>query len=288
MTEYTRINRQFENLFFRRVKKTIDLKVNSLISVIQESGIERGRIWIGDQLVNPDLVKEIQRLYAVVGVRHANRMTRKLRAVRGWRPLKKSFEVKGFGFNEEWVRFIEEYLRLHLIEKITFDVNATTRAFLLRVLQNAIRDGLGVDETVRNLRESGFSDIQAARIVRTEVNTAANTGVIAAGQTYEYQMLKEWVSIHDRRTRGNDPEDHANHVSLNGTVIDFEDLFTDPRNGGRLNHPGDPRASAASIINCRCNLTLKAKRDRNDRLIPKRKTTTVIYPNPNRQRIITI
>ena len=96
-------------------------------------------------------------------------------------------------------------------------------------------------------------------------------------------MQKEWVSVHDHRTRGTNPKDHASHVLLDGTVIDFDDVFIDPRNGDRLRHPGDPKASAESIINCRCNLTLKPKRDQRGRLIPKRKTTSVIYPNQIRQ-----
>jgi len=276
MTEYEKINRRFEKFFFNRVKKTIGFK--EVIAIIERSGIAAAVTYVTNDLANPELAKEIERLYGVVGVRHANRSTRALRIQ----------EKKGFGFNEEWVKFIQEYLRLHLIEKITFAVNATTRDFLLRVLQESISEGWGVDKTVRELRESGFSDFQAARIVRTEVNTAANVGVIAAGQTYDYEMLKEWISINDRRTRGNDPKDHANHVALDGITIDFDDLFTDPRNGDKLKHPGDPMASAGSIINCRCNLALKPKRDSRGRLIPKRQSTTVIYPNPRRQRVITI
>jgi hypothetical protein len=278
MTEYENINRRFEKLFFPRVNKAIKSKINAFIDVLQSQGEQAAKTWLTNQLTNPELVKEVQRIYGVVGVKHANR------ALTG---LKRQ-EKKGFGFNEAWVRFIQDYLRLHLIEKITFEVNATTRNYLLKILQHAINDGWGVDKTVRNLRESGFSDFQSARIVRTEVNTASNVGVLAAGETYEYQMLKEWVSVHDRRTRGADPKDHANHVALDGTVIDFEDMFTDPRNGDRLHAPGDPKASAASIINCRCNLVLKPKRDLRGRLIPKRKTTSVIYPNPNRQRIVLI
>jgi len=106
---------------------------------------------------------------------------------------------------------------------------------------------------------------------------------------------KEWISIHDHRTRGVNPKDHANHIALDGVTIDFEDYFVDPRNGVRLFQPGDPKAKgsakdkAASVINCRCNMALKPKRDSRGRLIPKRKTTSVIYPNQiNRGRVITI
>lgn len=111
MTSYTRINRKFEQLFHRRVKKTIDNKIDSLISVIEGSGLNAGITQLNNSLVNPDLVTEIRRLYRVVGVRHADETTRKLRAVQGWRPLKKSYQVKGFGFNETWIEFIENYLR---------------------------------------------------------------------------------------------------------------------------------------------------------------------------------
>lgn len=287
MSDYEKINRRFEKLFFGGVKKAINGKFNSLISVIRERGVSAGYSWLTTDLLNPDLVKEIQRLYRIVGVRHANITTRDLK-----KQEKNSFiylQVKGFGFNAEWVQFMMEYLKLHLIERITFDVNATTRNFLMRVLNRSINEGMGVDETVRLLDGSGFSEMQAARIVRTEVNRAANVGVLAAGGTYEWEMQKEWVSVHDFRTRGTDPDDHASHVELGGTVIDFDDSFVDSRNGDHLQSPGDPKASAASTINCRCHLTLKPKRDSRGRLIPKRKTTTVIYPNQNRRyRTVTV
>jgi len=276
MTEYEKINRRFENLFFGRINKALKSKINAFIEVLERGG--NGKAFLENNLTNAELTKEVQRLYETVGLRHANRTTRDL----------KRQERKGFGFNEEWVKFIQEYLREHLTSKILFGVNETQRDYLIKVLQRSVEEGLGVDETVRNLRSSGFTDRQAATITRTEVNTASNVGVLAAGDTYEYQMQKEWVSVKDNRTRGKDPEDHASHVALNGTVIDFEDMFTDPRNGDRLNAPGDPKASAASIINCRCNLTLKPKRDSRGKLIPKRQSTVVIYPNPNRTRTVLI
>lgn len=263
MTEYERINRQFEKLFFGRVNKAIRKKIDALLSVIKENGVESGITYLNNKLTNPDLAKEIERLYTTVGLRHANRVTRDLRRQKGL-------------FDSTWVRFIIDYLRLHFIEKITFNVDKTTRDYLLRVLRESIAEGWGVDKTVNNLNESNFSEFQAARIVRTEVNTAANAGVLAAGETYEYQMLKEWVAHKDSRTRGTDPDDHASHVALNGTVIDFEDEFVDPRNGDRLNAPGDHDGSAASIINCRCTLVLKPKRDARGRLIPK--DSAVIIP----------
>ncbi|RDJ93569.1 hypothetical protein B4Q13_21035, partial [Lacticaseibacillus rhamnosus] len=92
------------------------------------------------------------------------------------------------------------------------------------------------------------------------------------------EQMKEWISAHDRRVRGVDPKDHASHIGLDGIRINAGDLFEDPRNGDLLDHPGDPKASAASTINCRCSVAYTAKRDDNGNLIPKRQTTTVIFP----------
>jgi hypothetical protein len=284
------VNKKYEVLFFQKIKKTIDAKFDETIAVVKSHGVKAAISSLNKDLTNPELTAEIQRLYASVGVRYANETYRSLKIKeRGLKKPVKSFddiELKAggsFGFNFKWVQWILDYLKIHLIQNITFNVNRTTRDFLLSVLNESISKGWGIDETVRALNGSGFSEMQAARIVRTEVNMASNAGTLAAGETYEFQMQKEWIAVHDNRTRGVDPKDHASHIALDGTIIDFEDLFVDSRNGDRLRSPGDPRASAESVINCRCQMSLKPKEDANGRLIPKRKFTSVIYPNQNRR-----
>ena len=113
--------------------------------------------------------------------------------------------------------------------------------------------------------------------MRTETTRAANTGAMAAGSTFEYEQEKEWISARDMRTRGRDPNDHANHVKLDGMVVDYEGYFVDPRNGDKLRFPGDPGGNGlpntqpASTINCRCSVALVAKFGEDGRLIPKKK-----------------
>jgi hypothetical protein len=290
MTNATTINKKFESLFFRRIEKSLRAKVDGLISSM--TSFDDGRRYLSNMLTNPDFVKEMQRLYGVVGFRWANITMRSLKqAERGRKSMSGNIETKGFGFNEQWTRFIEEYLKNHIVDKLTFNVTATLKEYLLNVLNRAVEQGWGVDKTVKFLREESvsersFTKFQAARIVRTEVNRASNAGVMAAGDTYEYQMTKEWISVHDNRVRDNE---YASHRQLDTIKIDFEDVFTDPVNGDRLIAPGDPKASAASTINCRCQLALAPKRDARGRLIPKRQSTVVIYPNRSRrQTVITI
>ena len=284
------VNKKYEVLFFPRIEKTIAAKIDETIVVVKSDGIDAAISSLNKDLANPELTQEIKRLYSTVGVHYANNTYRGLKQKeRGKKKPIKSFdeiEIKAgesFRFNLEWVNWILNYLKNHLIQNITFNVNKTTKDFLLSVLQQSITEGWGIDETVRALDGSGFSEMQAARIVRTEVNMASNAGTLAAGDTYEYQMQKEWIAVHDFRTRGVNPKDHASHIALDGTIIDFEDVFIDSRNGDRLRSPGDPTASAASVINCRCQMSLKPKEDSNGRLIPKRRFTTVIYPNQNRR-----
>jgi len=265
------LNRKFETKLFPGVKKAIDKEISSLIEHI-ESG-KSVHSWF--ELTNPYLTKEIESLYKKVGVFHANRITKglKLNEQKGFELM----EVKGSGFNAEWVNYIINYFRMHLVENITFGTMETMREYFLPKISQAITEGKPFARIVDEIESSEFSRMQAARIVRTEVNSAANVGAMAASETYEYEQVKEWITAQDFRVRGHKPKEHGNHVSLDGQIIDVNEFFIDSRSGVRLLHPGDPKAigsrrdKAATIINCRCTIAVFAKRDENDRLIPKRK-----------------
>lgn len=243
------------------LKPVIDaLYPAGLISVVQRRGLSEGIAYLSFETANEQLADVVKRLYIDVGMRHARDNQRRMRVT-----VRKS----DIGFI--WEQFIEWYLHRFLIEKITFYVQDTTRNYLMRVLQRGMEEGLGIKEMVAKLKELPFTRYQAARIVRTEVNRAANVGHKAQSSTFEYEQVKEWVSGRDRRVRGNDPNDHASHKRLNGTKINEDEFFIDPINGDRLEFPGDPNASAASTINCRCRVVYTAKRDENGRLIRKTK-----------------
>jgi hypothetical protein len=285
--QYERINRKFEVKFFPLVKKAIHFKVKRVQSILKSDGYNAAFNHLNTDIANNAMTTVITKLYRIVGTKHAQLNYSRLQLERRkFKAGHTDLQTKGFGFNQEWSNFIINYLKRHLLEKVTFDINSTTRDALLRALTVMQLDGLGVDQAIEKLEEWPFEESQAARIVRTEVNTAANTGAKAQAETDPYQQVKEWISIHDNRTRGNPingKKDHANHWALNGIKIDEYDVFVDPRNGDRLDFPGDPKASAASIINCRCCVSYTYKRDINGNLIPKRKTTTVIYPGQIRR-----
>lgn len=262
--ETVAIQRRYEVKYFTPVRRAIRSEINSTIAVLKARGIDTAINHVNAHIHSGSIATIIDKLYQEVGLRFARRT---------WIDLQKRRRMaqKGFGFNFQWVQFIKDYLYQHLIEKITFEVAETTRRILLTTLNRAVSEGWGLDKTVKQLEELPLDKTQAARIVRTETTRAVNTGVAAAGSTFEFEQTKEWIAVHDKRTRGVDPNDHASHIALDGVTIDESELFTDPRNGDKLRYPGDPEATAASTVNCRCNMSLIPKVDQNGRLIPKKK-----------------
>ncbi len=292
------VNRRYEKKYHPKVEDV--LIPSGLVPTIKQHGIRAGEVYLSHVLNNPKLQLIIRQLYVDVGLKHAQmnyvRMRDELRGSRSkgyyidvvTKHIIIDMQVKAsFGFNPTWTKFIVDYLNRFLIEKITFEVSRTTRDELLKVLNQAVTEGWSIDETVKRIESLPFTKMQAARIVRTEVNRAANVGAKAQSSTFAFEQNKEWISAEDNRVRGLKPSDHANHVVLDGVTINEGDVFVDIRNGDRLELPGDPRASAASTINCRCSVAYVAKRNAEGRLIPKRQTTTVIFPNQrvNRQTI---
>lgn len=269
--------------FMPIVRKTIHLKTKSVIHHLQSGGYDSARNYLHTDLTNPEMTNVIIDLYKTVGRKHAQlNYSRLLHETRRRKYIDLELQTKGFGFNAVWVDFIVNYLKRHLLDKVTIQINATTRDALIRVLSIMQFEGLGVDAAVQRLDNWPYEEFQAARIVRTEVNRAANTGSKAQSETSQWQQVKEWIAIHDNRTRGNPisgAKDHANHWALDKITIDENDVFIDPRNGDRLDFPGDPNASAESTINCRCSVAYTFKRDQNGNLIPKRQSTVVLYPN---------
>lgn len=279
---YTRVNRKLEAKYYGPVYRALRAQAKAVIARLNAGGVPAAQKYLHDTLGNPAMAKAIRDLHVKVGLTHARLNYSRLLLVR--RKSRYSVnEVKGFGFNPEWTTYILNYLNKFLLDKVTFAISETTRDAMLRVLTAATVSGASIDQIVDRLEDWPFLRYQAARIARTETNRAANVGASAQESTSEFQQVKEWLAVHDHRTRGQHPKDHASHVGLNGTVVDAGDFFVDPRNGDKLMFPGDPSASAASTVNCRCSVGYEFKRDPQGELVPKRRSTTVIYPSQVRR-----
>lgn len=269
--EYTRVNRRFEVQFLPRITRAVRRPVLGLVAVLRSSGDPQvGMRYINNIGPNEALARAVRELYRTVGMRHARMNYSRL--------LLERQQTKAFGFDAVWQQFILNYLERFLTEKITWTVSETLRTAMLRHLDRMIVNGDSIDQMIEYFTEWDRPRYQASRIVRTETNRAANVGAKAQASTDQYQQVKEWISAEDNWVRGL-PHEHANHRKLDGTVLDENEYFIDSRNGDRLQQPGDPLASAASTVNCRCSAAFTYKRDAQGNLIPKRRSTVVILPS---------
>lgn len=256
--EFNRVNRKFAKAHFPKVKSTIDKVVSSLIGTIKKSGLAKATSELRTKLFNDELYTPIEKIYKEVGVYHANRAYRMIRSELG---------QKGLGRDQQWIDDIIAELRKTLLQFAVVKTSETLRNHLLLVLEDAMQKEMSVDEVVKILEKSGFTAMQAERIVRTEVGRAANTGVKVAADSFPYEMSKEWISFHDPRTRGFKPKQPKDHYHMNGQTVDFGYDFQDPRSGERIEYPMAPGGSAAMVINCRCSFAVVPKRDSKGRLI---------------------
>lgn len=111
---------------------------------------------------------------------------------------------------------------------------------------------LGTREQSRIIRKKfeSLSQYAVERIVRTESTYLANQGVIlSADDIYGRNgYRKKWSSATDERTRPAHLE-----VGLSDQLPYRNEKFN--VGGELMMEPGDPSASPANVINCRCSVT---------------------------------
>jgi len=201
------------------------------------------------QLIPVEPVYNIyDRLYKQLGYKYY-RTTRKelLRAEN------KAFENKG-----EWEQAIQIYIDTEVATRIT-GVTEVSRTITEKAIREAVQEGLengyGIEKTKRLIAQSVDAKWLAMRrnrarvIARTETITSLNHASYQGALSTGLEVQKAWLSYKDSRTR-------EDHYEMNSN--DYIPLDADFNVGGQLMlHPGDPRGSAAQVINCRCGLVYK-------------------------------
>ena len=253
------INRRFEAKWFNTIWSSLKQVGKEVGNMVERLGPEEAQRRLTTEFINTGISAEVNNLWKDVGLFHANRQYREL--VRE--------EKKALGFSAQWTAKILEVLRMFLVEKVLFAASETTKKMLLKVIGEGIEQGWGIDKIVDELENFDGLRYQAARIVRTEVNRAANLGKKTGAESFPYEQNKIWIATHDFRTRGNNPDDHADHLRMDGQTVPLDAKFIDPRNGEGLDFPGDPEAPPSETVNCRCTQGFVGQRDERGRLIPK-------------------
>jgi len=161
------------------------------------------------------------------------------------------------GFYERiWQEYLNQYGGTRIAQ-----ISETTRRQIVALIDKGLRDGLSLDEIAGEIRMRApdMSALRAHTIARTETHSASMYASLQSAKQSTVELLKEWVSVEDSRTRdfgeGDGVVDFYDHRSMNGVKVPIDDPFEVPNKLGgseKLMFPGDPAGSAANIINCRC------------------------------------
>lgn len=261
-----RQSRRIEGKYVRQIFRALQGQVEAFITDMEASGIERARSSLYLQISTEGLEKILIDLHVEAGLFFGRKAYREIQR------SAKRVEKAGFGFNQEWIQAIIAYFQQDMFALVG-NITNTTRNNILEVLEQALNEGQGIDWIASRLREPGINLYRARVIARTELGKGAFAGRAQAVETSEWETTTEWISADDARVRNS-------HRQVDGEVIDTGSRFQVPRRKGGVDMmlgPGDPSASAENLIQCRCSSAMRAKRDENGRLIPKR-NITVIQP----------
>lgn len=232
------------NLFAPKVYKALLAQVKSYSELVQEKGISYARSHIDYDFLNKQIGPVIKELY-IYTARQQYRFIKPVLREEKANPLQWFFDA------------INAYFNNYLLSKVVLPISQTTVKFVQKTLDQAISEGWSVQETVNALEDTELARQRARTIVRTESVSAMNFATVTAGENEDYETVKEWVAIEDKRTR------HS-HRLVDGEKIDAGARFS---NG--LRFPGDKEGSAKEVINCRCTMAIRAKRDANGKIIFK-------------------
>lgn len=148
--------------------------------------------------------------------------------------------------DSQFETIIRQYVRDVGGIRITQISNSTMQQ-INRVVENGLKEGLGVASIGKSIREtmdSPFTRYRANTIARTETHSAASYGNHQINASFNIpNQVKRWVSVADARSR-------ATHVAANGQEVPLDEDFI--VGGVAMGYTGDPKGGAKNVINCRC------------------------------------
>jgi hypothetical protein len=211
-----------------------------------------------------DLYDAYEEVYTAIGLIHGRRVGR---------GINRSLKVFRFeNFATIYEMGINAYLRTYGVSRIV-TVKKTFFEYIIELIDNRIEEEMVLDDIARSIMQlvnrKDFYLWQAERIARTEATASANYAATQAGEVSGFVMVKQWISTQDKRTR-RIPPDKGDHLDMDTIETELNGTFDVENSDGSLTtmrFPGDPTAPAWQVINCRCAVSVIAKRDQDGKLI---------------------
>jgi len=154
-----------------------------------------------------------------------------------------SYQEKGL--KEDFLNLLNVFKSMYLAEKVT-KISETTKNQIKNIIEAGEKRGDTLDVISEKLRDitTQFSLYRSHMIARTETHQLANYGNQTGAELSDIELEKKWIYSKDHRTR----DSKYNH-RINQQIPLKDDFIV---SGERLKYPGDQKASAGNVINCRC------------------------------------
>ena len=261
--QWLRSHRAYEKRAYRILKNTFRALGNS-IPFDQLTNVNYPSV-IWDAIPERPIYDAYIQIYLQIGIIHGNRIGKGIN--------KDIKEFTASQFEENFRRYVYVWMRDTLGFRIT-----SVRQEYIKYIIALIDEGRANNKTIleiskditKLINQRNWYGWQSLRIARTESTSAANLSAIQAGNASGVVWEKVWISATDNRVR-RPPKSHFDHFEMNGKTVLKGDFFD--VNGERIEFPGAQMTqhgrptSAGNIINCRCAVAVRARRDRHGRII---------------------
>ena len=215
-----------------RIAKGLHDQIQTILGILPEAGAPALLAGLDQFLKTAPLEQAYQDLYGRVGADFARTSFLELSG-------------KSQKAEDDWIEFMRNFAVTEAGARIS-QVSDVTLRRVRRVLQQGIDEGLGIEEIARRMeRSNAVNRVRSRVIARTEIIAASNRGSLLGAESTGLTLNKEWISTPDGRER-------EAHAQANGSIVASNEPFI--VDGEELQYPGDPRGSAANVIQCRCTI----------------------------------
>lgn len=233
--------------------KALEVQIQPLYEAISQTG---NITHLEVPQLDPGPIKgAYKHLYMATAFEFAKFDRRQAKSMRGVEILKDEDEI----IEDLILQAIDDYLITDMGITIT-SIGDTSEVLLKNLLDKLIPEiletGIGGGAAQTMLRDRIKSEWHRARyfrterIVRTEVNRAANFGSIEGVKSTAFPHNKIWLAAFTANSR-------ASHMDADSQKVDINKSFD--VDGEDLQYPGDPGGSAGNTINCLCSMTYETK-----------------------------
>ena len=259
---WLKLHKGYEKYAYPIIKKALDDQIQPVIKMIDEGNFDVLDTYLPYVMNTTSIRESLFEIYPVIG-RSAAEFSYDWITDRETKAL--SF------FNAEWIQEMVDYFLLNAGNKIQ-GITDTTLKYMRALLAESANRNLSRRDQAKFIQETlndpAYNRNRALVIARTESTTAANKGIQVGAESSDYVVEKKWLPTLDRRTR----RDHMiagflEPVPINGFFI---------VGGNSMEHPGDAKAPADQVVNCRCTILVSAVQDADGLPILKARSMKVL------------